>query len=246
MSLAATYIELGRFEAAERALRRVPEILEGHVGTDHPDLAHARRQLAFAHLLRCDYAEAEAEMRAALAMFERRGEPSRDVAEARHELATILVRSNRIEDARALEEAALAHWSGDPDRLRASAVRVGLAWIDLQTGYAARARDVFAEELEVRERLARSDPSLQTEALAGLGRSLALLQRNDEAVATLSRALELYDAQRGEGRLPMRMFVAQWLADATSDHARARALRDQARDHWRRCGDARLVAALDE
>ncbi|MCB9752930.1 MAG: tetratricopeptide repeat protein [Myxococcales bacterium] len=216
--------------AARAYLEKALVILERAVGPDTLELAPILINLGSVEVLVEDHERAREHYQRALALRERYMGPEHpEVAEALHYLATVAEHEGRYDEAeeayaraRVIFEASLS-----PDHLKVLSLRDSWTGLLEKRGRAAAAEVEAEAVLAARERLQGPEhPGCRT-SLLNLGRARLDLERPDDAIAPLERAVALF----GEGasasrRAPSRFALARALWDASPgggrDRARAR------------------------
>lgn len=202
----------------ERYLRLVEAAAKGfEAAGDLRMLCNQRTNIGYATRELGAYAEAEVALRDALAAAERMGLASLATL-AKHNLGPVLARAGLLDEARAMEEDAVASCVRQGDRWMEGGSRIYLADILRAAG------DVAGAEKEARAALeaAKGTPPLRAMALATLARLLVASGRAPEALVAARQAMELLVSLGGieEGESLVRLAFAEALA-ATSEHAAA-------------------------
>jgi len=173
---------------------------------------------AVLRMLLGEYAEAERDLRAALSLSLRLGLPNMTAA-VKENLGLALGRQGALEEARRMEEEAIAAFAAQGDKALESAARSYLA--EILAGL-----EQFEEaEREAREAvlLARVAPGLQCYALAVLAEVLLARGRGREALEHAEEAMRLLTALSGleEGEAFVRLTLAEALrANGAVDRSR--------------------------
>jgi len=225
-NLGVAYSWLGRRSDAVAEHEAAIALRERVLGPDHPQVASSRSNLA-AELIELDRLdEAEAELRRALEIHQRRGGAHPDLSDAQNNLGNFYFARGRHADALAAYSAALAI---DAALFGADASDAAITRNNVGTSLWLLGRLAGAER-ELRRSLAALEAGLGPRhphvafPLLGLGSVLLDQSRADEAVALLTRALDLSQEQDSPGfTAAARSELAQARARANPRSAVARA-----------------------
>lgn len=245
---------LGRRAEALAHLDRAHQALGRALGASHPTTLRTRsaHAMALVDVGRMD--EALVELRGALvdcvAVF---GLDHPTTASLQSNMGEVLGRLGRYEEARPLVKDALAEMERKlgKDHRRLASFLDNVASVELGAGHLEEALEASRRALQVHGddgTPATRDPDLAND-LTGLGKVLSRLGRTQEAVAALSRAVEL---DRALGVLPedlgeaeQALGLALWARGGAEE--RARALLTDAREQFIKAGakTARELVAVD-
>ncbi len=176
-ALGALSAEVGDLPSAERARRRVVEIRERSLPTDHVDTLAARLDLARTLYLASDNRSARNLQEAVVEALERSQPESLLLIRARRDLANTMRRSGALREARAELESLLEDWDGrlPEDHPELLACRLVLATSLAQLGEFQRSRELMQRVIAGYERTLPEDhPSLLQAR-----QNLALAMRED-------------------------------------------------------------------
>lgn len=189
--IGTTYRDVDRYEDATQQLRRALDLVRWLHKEDHADTAMVLLRYAEALELAGQRREAEPFAREALAMRKRLfGEESDEAGEAEEQLAWILVKSGRIEEAAPHAERAFGRWLLDPNDLRFEEAPKTHATVYKRRGKFDRAVEIFHQELEhLKKQFGPEHPNIAN-CLDNLGAALVAAGRFDEAEPILEEGLE--------------------------------------------------------
>ncbi len=203
---------------AYRELKASAADLFEHAG-DRRNACSQRAKLGYANLMLGAYAEAEVELREALALAERHG-LHQIRAGAWHNLGLALVLQNKVEEARRFEELAIAAFAEQGDTRLLNASRCYLAQILLRAGDV----DGAAREAARAVADARSGSPGHLHALAHLAQVRLAERHLESALGSAREAARLLDEVGGtdEGESLVRLMLVETLwATGARDDARA-------------------------
>lgn len=228
-NLAEVHRELQEYDRALQLYRSALDIVEGAYGPASLQSARATAALALAHHSMGDLANAEPLYRRAMAIADAPGSGERAPSAVLANLAELLWRQNRLDEAEVLVTRALAIETQElgPDHPNVATTLNTLAGIQADRGQDEQALASYQRALEIRRHaLGPTHPSLGT-VHSNMAVTYRDLARYDEAVTHFTEAVRILDAAPGHA------------ADA-GENRRALA------ETYRTMGRPDTAAALDE
>ncbi|HUU83121.1 MAG TPA: serine/threonine-protein kinase [Phycisphaerae bacterium] len=200
-AIGATYLGLGRLDAAEAQLRRALEMRIGLLGEKHADVAETLFDLAWLLKERGDLAEAETTYRRCLAIRrETLGGEHAQVMETKHDLGIVLLENGELDQAEGLLREVLEvrrRRKGDTDSETATTMTV-LGELLRRRGDYDKAEAMHREALRIYRSVHGQQHSTVARASSNLASVLRQLGRLEEAEALAREALEIRRVQCGE------------------------------------------------
>lgn len=244
--LGAIHFARGDYEAAMPHHEAALEVRRRVLGPDHPLVSHTLGNIALGHFTRGEFDEALAEYEEAQAILERVLEPDNvELARGYINLGGVLSRMKEYERAREYHEKAEALCKrklGVDHPLTASAIyTLGQDLAGL--GRTEEALAKYREAISIWEKVLGPDHPQLAHALTGIGMIEAAEGRHDAAIDALERAHAIRSAseEQDPSLLAETDFaLAQALAAAKRDPARALALARSAADGYRAAGAAHV------
>jgi tetratricopeptide (TPR) repeat protein len=226
-NVAALESALGEYAEAIVHQERALEILEGHLGTAHTEVAQQLTNLAGVHIDRRTPAEALEPQRRALAILEESlGGDHPDVAASVNNLAVLYDDLEQPDEARksylrALKLDRAAYGSEHPEVARRLS---NLAQFQLRYGPKDEARALFEEALRIQEASLGSEHPDVAVSLSGLAVTEQELGDPEDGRPMLERALGIYTTAFGEDHPDAARIVASLggLDEAKGDYESAR------------------------
>ena len=195
-TLSVTYWEMGEYQLAETHRRRSKEIIDKLYAGDHSAKALELGELGLILAERDEFESAEEHFRESLAMYERLNAETDDDGEvsALKDLATLLTRQNRVNEAREQLELAyrkaIAYYETEEHDIVATVISA-LGNVEMQAGNFAEAHQHYERALELHRRLLPADhPFIQTSML-NLGWVLLEMNQLDESEQLFRDAIAL-------------------------------------------------------
>ena len=227
--------ERGRYDDAERLIRRSLRVEERVLDPSQSALADTLNNLAVLAAARRNFAEAEALYRRALGIYEAQPRPDEaDIALTLNNLAGLLQKRGKLDDAEPLYQRALELFKRvlGPDHPYVAGTMQNLA-IQLKTrGKFDEAEHLYRDALAIKERaLAPDDPDI---ALTLHNLASLLLERDgamDEALAMAQRSVDIEERAYPDGRPGLAKslhLLANILAARNTDPTEVAALRARA------------------
>lgn len=248
--LGICYNNLGRYPEAIAATRRSLAIRQRILPPEHPDLGRSEKILGTAYLGQRQLDPARAHLQRAVTVFTASyGALHPETLGTRGNLGIVSKELNRLDEALAQYRAVLAGFQALDGP---GSYRVAIAWTQIGEAlqYAERypeALGAYRQALAIDRRLLGEDHPDLAYDYQGIGLALWALGRYPEAAPPLERALALREANPVSPALlaESRQYLARNLIRGGGDRERAYRLLLQAREGYRRMGNANNVKEVE-
>jgi tetratricopeptide (TPR) repeat protein len=238
----------GRYDEGLQLLEKARTIVESKLGPEHPEVAAILRKEVDVYAMRHDGAQALALGRRVLALLSRSLPPEHlQIAQTRTNLAEALALLGRYDEAVAEERLALPTYERifgpNSENVGVSNTNIGHALVEL--GRTVEARRHLLRAIAIYDKTLPEGAPDRAEPLWRLGQCELAERRPREALRPLEQALVLraHDPNAIEMLADVELTLAQALAAAGADRARARRLAERARDQWAQAGEPKRAAA---
>jgi tetratricopeptide (TPR) repeat protein/predicted Ser/Thr protein kinase len=241
-NLGLTLDDLGEHEHARQLYERALTTWERALGPDHPSAAATLAALGTAWGRQGEFERAKPYFERALAIQEQAmGSDHPDLAALLNNYSNVVHESGDVEQAQVLLERALAIQERvlGPEHPAVAISLFNLAMLLRETGDHARAKQLHERALPIAEATFGKDHPEVAWLLAEIGDAELALERPNEALLVLERAMPIYDAhpdvQGGEARA--RFALARALIATGGDRERAIAEAEKAQAGFREARD---------